>query len=260
MPTPSRMPSAPSQHRDDRARARSARRRAAPITRPRTEPVRSNAVSAIAATGGTRPAPIAGAIAAIRLAAVPATIVIATVVTARAPAHVPGSSSRARRAGCGCRAARPMPPNSPAIEPSEADRRRLDQQRPGDLATTRADGAQQRVLPLALRGGDREHVVDHEHPDAEGDEREDRQEQRDEAEASLDLGLRLLGDLRRRQRLGDVRVERALDPLDAARRRRPSRRPAPARRRRSRAWRRTPPPSVRRTAPTCALPGETMSS
>ena len=41
----------------------------------------------------------------------------------------------------------------------------------------------------------------------------------DEAEAALDVGLRLLGDLRRGQRLGDVRVERALDPLRRARRR-----------------------------------------
>ena len=102
--------------------------------------------------------------------------------------------------------ASPIPPKSPTIEPK----------RPmtTDLPAARADRAQQRVLALTLRSGDREDVVDHEHPDAERDEREDREEQRDEPEAPFDLGLRLLGDLRRRQRLGGVRIESGLDPLD----------------------------------------------
>ena len=91
------------QHGDDRCHAQHAHTRRRRSTRPRTDPVRSNAVSAIAATGGTRPAPIAGAIAAIRLAAVPATIVSATVNGSSASPRA-GSSSRARRAGCGCRA------------------------------------------------------------------------------------------------------------------------------------------------------------
>ena len=68
-------------------------------------------------------------------------------------------------------------------------------------ATAGAERAQQRVLPLALCRGDGEHVVDHEHPDAQGDEREDRQEDREEAQALLDLGLRLLDDLGGGERL-----------------------------------------------------------
>ena len=94
----------------------------------------------------------------------------------------------------------------------QTDDERLDQQGPCHLTPAGADSAQQRILALALRRGDREHVVDHEHADTERDEREDRQEQGDEPEAALDVGLRLLGDLRRCQRLGDVRVERGLDP------------------------------------------------
>ena len=54
------------------------------------------------------------------------------------------------------------------------------------LASLRADSAQQRVLALALRRGDREHVVDHEAGDAHRDEREHRQEDREEAQPLLD--------------------------------------------------------------------------
>ena len=96
--------------------------------------------------------------------------------------------------------ARPTPPNKPAIEPrspmiADSMSRVRVTWRP-----TGADGAQQRVLALALRGRDREDVVDHEHADAERNEREDRQEQGDEPETALDVGLGLLGDLGRGQR------------------------------------------------------------
>ena len=55
------------------------------------------------------------------------------------------------------------PPSKAGDRAEQTDDDRLDQQRPRDLATAGADRAEQRVLPLALRGRDREHVVDHEH-------------------------------------------------------------------------------------------------
>ncbi len=183
------------------------------MTRPRTEPVRSNAVSAIAATGGTLPAPIAGAIAAIRLAPVPAMIV------ERDGEGLQRETTRRNRvverieqvADPECQTDSAEQSNYRTEQPDEG---RFDQQCPGHLTSTGTDGAQQGVLALTLRGGDREHVVDHEHPHTEGNEREDREEQGDEPEAPFDVGLRLLGDLGRSQCLGDVRVEGGLDPPD----------------------------------------------
>jgi hypothetical protein len=96
----------------------------------------------------------------------------------------------------------------------DADHDGFDQHGAGHLSSLRADGAQQRVLPLTLRGSDREHVVDHEAGDAHRDEREHRQEDAEEAQRVLDRVLVLLGDLGTRQRFRGRRSrKRGLDPI-----------------------------------------------
>ena len=59
-----------------------------------------------------------------------------------------------------------------------------------DLTFAGADGAQQRVLPLALGDDDRERVVDDERPDEEGDEGEHEQQGVEETQRLLHLVAR----------------------------------------------------------------------
>ncbi len=143
--------------------------------RLRLRPGCSIAESRIAASGETRPVRSAGMIA-------------DSTVTSRAHHHV---STMVRGSSCNVVDGKSTPstPRKPfrADETTDtgdqaeqrsddADHDGLDQHRPRHLGTLRTDGTQQGVLALALRGRDREHVVDHEAGDTHGDEREHGQE------------------------------------------------------------------------------------
>ena len=77
----------------------------------------------------------------------------------------------------------------------------LDQHHPGHLSATGSDGAKQRIFAATLCRSNREHVVDHEATNSEGNERKDRQEDGEEAKTLLHFGLALSSDLRAGERL-----------------------------------------------------------
>ena len=131
--------------------------------------------SRIAANGETRPVRSAGMTADSTVTSVPTTSV-STIVRGSSCSAVDGKSTPSSPRNALSAMDTPIPATSPKQRTDDADHHRLDQHRPRHLRALRADRAQQRVLALALRRGDREHVVDHEARHTHGDEREHRQE------------------------------------------------------------------------------------
>jgi len=95
----------------------------------------------------------------------------------------------------------------------DADDHGLRQQAPDHLTPAGADGPQQRRLPLPLGHDDGERVVDGEGGHEQRDSGEDQQQDVEELQGVLDVGLVLLGDLRPREHLDAVGADGLAHPV-----------------------------------------------